>query len=219
MIRVKEKLPYLLFPLSYLPFSYVFSPFVPMGIDIMAKLIARIQYGDLSKYHILIDGRPSYFRSLRSFMPTFIDLGTIDHIKKGDIHVINGSIKQFLSSNHIEFENGILKHFDGVVLATGYSGIVSFLRDDICTQAGLGNGVVQQINSGKECSTFPQLWFLWGTIQMIREAAPNMLLSLQMKLGYPLPFFTSKRIFCAYHTVLTSFVVFGFYKFVVSKRT
>lgn len=150
-------------------------------------------------------------------MPTFIDLGTIGQIKKGNIRVLNGSIKQFSDNNTIEFENGILEQFDGVVLATGYSGKVSFLEEDICDKIGLGNGVVQQINSGKECSTFPQMWFLWGTIQMIRGAAPDMLIELQKRLGYPVPYFTYKKFYFTYHLILTSLIGFGVYKYFVSK--
>ncbi|PIA41735.1 hypothetical protein AQUCO_02200279v1 [Aquilegia coerulea] len=93
--------------------------FFPFGlVDRLVMFLARIKYGDLSKYGLRRPEKGPFILKARTGRSPVIDVGTIDKIKKGEIKVFPGLAK--IQGNHVTFENGEEKDFDTMVFATGY---------------------------------------------------------------------------------------------------
>ena len=81
----------------------------------------------------------------------------------------------------------IQEDFDAVVLATGYHSIAGhqkILDKSICSTLGAGFDSVRNGNivSGEE-SSYPNLWFIWGTLQKITTVAPTMAAAIKHRIA------------------------------------
>ncbi len=92
---------------------------VPNAIsDFIGRTVQKFVVGDLTKYGL---GKPTMSpgKQMRLYRKTpLIDIGTIDHIKKGNIKVMP-DVKSF-SKTSVLFVDGQELEFDVVILATGY---------------------------------------------------------------------------------------------------
>jgi hypothetical protein len=101
--------------------------------DFVAGLSQKLTVGDLSSYGL---GKPEHPPSklIREFgrIPV-IDLGTLAQIKAGAIAVAPG-IRQ-VNSHSVTFADGSERHFDAILLATGYRpGLSDLLAPPVATQ-------------------------------------------------------------------------------------
>ncbi|KAI5405041.1 probable indole-3-pyruvate monooxygenase YUCCA10 [Lathyrus oleraceus] len=97
--------------------------------DTIITILAKLKYGDLSKYGIYRpkDG-PLYLKNITG-KSAVIDVGTIEKIKEGSIKVVPSGIKKIEKKNVI-FENNMEKEFDAIVFATGYKSVANeWLKD------------------------------------------------------------------------------------------
>ena len=96
----------------------------PLG-DALATLLRNLTVGDLRR-HGLRTPAVSPLRQLREQGKTpVIDVGTLQRIFRGDIHVYPGV--QTLRSGGVRFTDGTVHPFDAVLLATGYDAALSEL--------------------------------------------------------------------------------------------
>jgi len=202
-----QRLRYILKPFIYFPFAYIYAPIFILCVDLSFIITTKLIYGNLEKYNISIDYKPPLIKFLLTANPPLVDIGTIKLIKEGKIKVEKGTIQQFEGDYGVRFNNGNFEEYDAIVYATGYkfvSGHQDFLDKEICDVIGSGLQSLRQftILPGRE-SAYPNLWFIWGRLQMIRDIAPGMALSLKKKLGHPIPKISKLMIFCGYHTILT----------------
>ncbi|KAI5405034.1 probable indole-3-pyruvate monooxygenase YUCCA10 [Lathyrus oleraceus] len=97
--------------------------------DTIITILAKLKYGDLSKYGIYRpkDG-PLYLKNITG-KSAVIDVGTIEKIKEGSIKVVPSGIKKIEKKNVI-FENNMEKEFDAIVFATDYKSVANeWLKD------------------------------------------------------------------------------------------
>ncbi|KAJ8500310.1 hypothetical protein OPV22_010862 [Ensete ventricosum] len=99
--------------------AMVMMGFLPVClVDALVVLLAKLKYGDLSKYGIV---RPS-LGPLRLKAVTgrssVIDVGTVEKIKTGEIKVVKGLTN--IRENEVEFEDGKSYQYDAIVFATGF---------------------------------------------------------------------------------------------------
>ncbi|KAI5405035.1 probable indole-3-pyruvate monooxygenase YUCCA10 [Lathyrus oleraceus] len=97
--------------------------------DTIITILAKLKYGDLSKYgiHRPKDG-PLYLKNSTG-KSAVIDVGTIEKIMEGSIKVVPSGIKKIEKKNVI-FENNMEKEFDAIVFATGYKSVANeWLKD------------------------------------------------------------------------------------------
>ncbi|CAL5202669.1 unnamed protein product [Lathyrus oleraceus] len=97
--------------------------------DTIITFLAKLKYGDLSKYgiHRPKDG-PLYLKNIIG-KSAVIDVGTVEKIKEGAIKVVPSGIKEIKKKN-VMFENNMEKEFDAIVFATGYKSVANgWLKD------------------------------------------------------------------------------------------
>jgi len=128
--------------------------------DRISRFLIKLVVGDLSKYGITtphpIHGVTTNL--VVNHVPPFLDIGTIDLIKKGEIQVFNKGIKRFTKTAVI-FEDDREETFDDVILATGFefaSSCAKFLDPEIHAKV-THEGIV--VASGKE-SAQKHMYFL-----------------------------------------------------------
>ena len=211
LIGAIQSLRYIIEPIIYVPFSYVLLPPMLIAVDVMLLMIGKFIYRDASHYNVALDWRPPLIRLILTFDPPLIDVGTMRCIRQRKTKVQRGTIKQFVGTHGVEFSDGTVEEYDAIVYATGYSpisGHAHFLEEKVCDTIGTGFDSVRKrkIITGRE-SSYPHLWFIWGRLQMIRDAAPGMALSIQKRLGHPTPAITKLRLIILYHFFTTLFVV------------
>ncbi|KAF7840100.1 putative indole-3-pyruvate monooxygenase YUCCA10 [Senna tora] len=99
-----------MFMLRYFPMKLV---------DAVTTLMAKLEYGDLSKYGIRRPNKgPFYLKQVTGRSPV-IDVGTIAKIKEGAI-----------KNKKVVFENNMEKEFDAIIFATGFrSAANNWLKD------------------------------------------------------------------------------------------
>lgn len=110
--------------------------------DFIGRTIQKFVVGDLSKFGL---GKPtmSPSKQMRLQRKTpLIDIGTIDHIKKGNIKVLP-NVQRF-GKNTVHFVDGQELHFDVVILATGY-------RRDL-------DQILEDANSITDKYGYPETW-------------------------------------------------------------
>jgi hypothetical protein len=168
------------------------------------KVLARLELGWIERYGVRICWATPVLRMFLTFDPPLMDVGTIDCIKSRKALVKYGSISH-LTETEAVFSDGTKQHFDAIVFATGYeflAGHRTLLEENVGEQLGFGAKAIRsrKILPGKETSV-PGLWFIWGRLQMIRDAAPPMARDLAAKLGHKIPFWTPFRTYVAYQTV------------------
>ena len=92
---------------------------IPFGIgDWLGTQIRKIIIGDLSKYGVPLSTQHPVVQLRETGKTPVIDLGTVEHIKKGKIKIV-GKIDRFFEKG-IVFESGDEIEFDAIILATGY---------------------------------------------------------------------------------------------------
>lgn len=139
----------------------------PRLVDAINRPILRARSGNLSRYGL----QPQPFGVIEQIRSQhkipLIDVGTIEMIKKGRIHVRPG-IERFTPGG-VRFSNGQAQDFDAVICATGYRPRVNtFLRG--CETAF--DAVGTPLTSGRE--TLPGLYFCGFFVSpngMLREIA------------------------------------------------
>jgi indole-3-pyruvate monooxygenase len=206
--------------LKWVPLSYLCLPVVAVVLDIAMKVLARVKMGWIERYGVRICWATPVLRMLLTFDPPLMDVGTIDCIKSGKAVVKYGSIAS-LSDDHACFSDGTKQQFDAIVFATGYeflSGHKALLDADAMEQLGFGANAIRsrKILPGKE--SIPGLWFIWGRLQMIRDAAQPMSASIAARLGHKVPFWTPVRRYIAYQTVSSLAMVGLVYYYFANKN-
>ncbi|XP_062158003.1 probable indole-3-pyruvate monooxygenase YUCCA10 [Alnus glutinosa] len=105
--------------LKYLPFCMV---------DAIITMLARLEYGDLTKYGIRRPRRGPFAHKTATGRSPVIDVGTIKKIQDGEIEVVSDIFS--INKNNVVFKNGTEKKFDAIVFATGYrSAANKWLKD------------------------------------------------------------------------------------------
>ncbi|WJX87063.1 indole-3-pyruvate monooxygenase [Trifolium repens] len=98
-------------------------------VDIVITFLAKLKYGDLSKYGIYRPKEgPLRLKNITG-KSAVIDVGTIGKIKEGAIKVVPSGIKK-IEKKKVVFKNNMEKEFDVIVFATGYKSIANeWLKD------------------------------------------------------------------------------------------
>lgn len=96
--------------------------------DPIGVLLRRLTVGDLSKYGLPTPKMPPAKQLRTTGKTPVIDIGTIDHIKVGNIKVLPGIA--YFDDDAVAFTNGEKRQFDAVILATGYSPKIEELLED-----------------------------------------------------------------------------------------
>jgi indole-3-pyruvate monooxygenase len=113
--------------LSIVTVSIALSRLPARLADALAAPLLRLTIGDLSKlgFRKAAAGPITQIKS-RSRVP-LIDIGTIGFVRAGQIEIRSGV--RSMSEAHVLFEDGCLRGFDAIVLATGFRpGIERFLQ-------------------------------------------------------------------------------------------
>ncbi len=96
--------------------------------DPIGLLLRRLTVGNLAKYGLPTPKMPPAKQLRTTGKTPVIDIGTIDHIKAGNIKVLPGIA--YFDEEAITFTNGEKKRFDTVILATGYHAKIEALLED-----------------------------------------------------------------------------------------
>ncbi|XP_047306631.1 probable indole-3-pyruvate monooxygenase YUCCA11 [Impatiens glandulifera] len=109
---------------------YMMKIFSPKFVDDLIVLISKFMFGNLSKYGFHRPNKGPFYLKTHTGRSPIIDVGTIGKIKKGIIKVVP-TISKVLNEKNIEFTNGTVKSYAGIVFATGYKSTVNtWLQDD-----------------------------------------------------------------------------------------
>lgn len=124
-------------PRNILPRDFLGTPlqvtsmrtaFLPAAVrDTMGRITSRTAFGDLTRYGLPPPTYGPATEVLKYGRVPVIDVGTVAHIKAGDIEVVPG-IEAF-SASGVTLENGATRELDVVVLATGYQAGLEDLLD------------------------------------------------------------------------------------------
>ncbi|KAK4599567.1 hypothetical protein RGQ29_009563 [Quercus rubra] len=97
-------------------------------VDALITMLARLKYGDLTKYGIYRPPRGPFAHKNVTGRSPVIDVGTIGKIQNGEIEVVSEILN--IEKNNVKFKNGTEKNFDAIVLATGYKSAANkWLKD------------------------------------------------------------------------------------------
>ncbi len=125
---------------------------LPFGMgEKIGTMIRKRYFGDLGKYGLRVSKLSPTQQLMETGKTPVIDLGTIDHIKKGRIKIYP-DIKRFVE-NGVEFVDGEIERFDAVLLATGYRPQLESFMDSTenlldkygCPQSPIGSGSYQNL--------------------------------------------------------------------------
>lgn len=111
--------------------------------DLMAGLSQRFTIGDLSQYGLGKPAHPASYDTRRGKIPV-IDIGTLDQIKAGTISVLPGIER--INAKTVTFTDGSERHFDAIILATGYRpGLAPVLGPDLSARVLNERGYPRQL--------------------------------------------------------------------------
>ncbi|MCL7031826.1 hypothetical protein MKW94_026287 [Papaver nudicaule] len=97
-------------------------------VDFITLALARLTYGNLTKYGLHRPTRGPFELKVKLGRSPVIDVGTVGRIKKGKIKVCPEITK--IGKNNVEFNNGEIQQFDSLVFATGYQSTANkWLKD------------------------------------------------------------------------------------------
>lgn len=107
-----------------------------------------------------------------------MDIGTVQCAKEGKLQVTRKQIAG-LYENGVVYQDGTKEEFDGIVWAIGYKMFDAHKRlfdEKLFKKIGSGPDALQakQILPGSEHPDVPNLFFLFGRLQMIRDGAPGL---------------------------------------------
>jgi thioredoxin reductase len=149
-------------PVNVVPRDLFGVPILAVGIamrlmparvaDVVAEPLIRASIGDITKIGLRkLSYGPNVQIREHARIP-LLDVGTIDLARQGHIRIAPG-IRRFMPEG-VEFEDGTVATFEGIVLATGYRpALADFL--EVAAQVTDEQGVPQK--SGRE--TMPGLYF------------------------------------------------------------
>lgn len=95
--------------LRYIPYAMV---------DKLMVVLSKLMYGDVTKYGISRPQDGPFSLKVNHGKYPVVDVGTYKKIKSGEIQVLPRITS--MEGNEVEFENGKLHPFDGIVFATGF---------------------------------------------------------------------------------------------------
>ncbi|KAI3425523.1 uncharacterized protein J3R85_010269 [Psidium guajava] len=87
-------------------------------VDSLMVLLSKLVYGDMSKYGLRRPSEGPFFMKNKYGKYPFVDVGTSQKIKSGEIQVLP-ALKR-VEGNVVEFEDGKSHPFDAVVFCTGF---------------------------------------------------------------------------------------------------
>ncbi|XP_048138970.1 probable indole-3-pyruvate monooxygenase YUCCA10 isoform X2 [Rhodamnia argentea] len=87
-------------------------------VDSLLVLLSKLVYGDMSKYGLRRPAEGPFFMKKQYGKYPFIDVGTCQKIKSGEIQVLP-ALKR-VEGNVVEFEDGKSHPFDAVIFCTGF---------------------------------------------------------------------------------------------------
>ncbi len=111
------------FGIPVLTLSRILSPLPPHIADLLGAPLARLIVGDISKLGLKKPPYGPIEQVHRNGNAPVLDIGTIEHIKKGRIQIL-GEMDQ-IEGNEVQFMDGQREAFDAIVACIGYS------RDDL----------------------------------------------------------------------------------------
>jgi indole-3-pyruvate monooxygenase len=124
-------------PRNILPRDFLGTPvqvtsmrtaFLPVAVrDAMGRLTSRLAFGDLAPYGLPAPTYGPATEVLKYGRTPVLDIGTVAHIRSGDIEVVP-AIDAF-SVSGVTLKNGATRDVDTVVLATGYRSDLEELLD------------------------------------------------------------------------------------------
>jgi len=164
-------------PLLALPFGWLALLPVLLLTDPVLKLAARIKYGgSLARAGLPQHWKGPLLRLLTEGVPPMMDVGTVQACIDGRIAVRREGLAGIDADGRVVFSDGSAEPFDGIVLATGYhlfSGHRHFLDAASLQRLGTGKEAIKTGSVVPGCELrLPNVWALFGRLQMIRDAAP-----------------------------------------------
>ena len=199
-------------PMGKLPFGWLL--FLPVGalIDIWAKIeAARTFKADLAELGFLQHWAGPLLNFVMNDAPPVMDVGTVESAKAGKLKVINDGIKGLYETG-VVYDDGSKEEYDAIVFATGYnmfSGHQHFFSKELAEKVGLGVHVIKDkwLLPGSEDPDVSNLWFIYGRLQFIRDAAPGMARKILAKTPgkpdlNPTPFSNTWTCFALEHLVV-----------------
>jgi hypothetical protein len=100
--------------------------------DWIGVALRRMTVGDLSRFGLATPDLPPNAQLREEGKTPVIDVGTLDRIRSGEMEVL-GAIDR-LDGTDVVFADGERRHFDAVILATGYRPLLSDLLAGIVPQ-------------------------------------------------------------------------------------
>ncbi|KAD4584501.1 hypothetical protein E3N88_22102 [Mikania micrantha] len=83
-------------------------------------LLSKVMYGDLTKYGIQRPKQGPFLTKMRGGKYPVINVGTVEKIKSGEIHVLPALKSIRNGGNEVVFEDGKCHQFDVIIFATGF---------------------------------------------------------------------------------------------------
>src|SRR5579871_3127360 len=114
------------FGISVLQLSVYMSKLPPHIADAMNAPLIRLLVGDINKLGLKKKPYGPFVEINQYQSVPLIDIGTIAHIKKGNIKIL-GEIN-FINGKAVHFKNGMTKEFDAIVAGIGYNKNVSMFK-------------------------------------------------------------------------------------------
>jgi cation diffusion facilitator CzcD-associated flavoprotein CzcO len=171
--------------LKNVPFLWILTPFAVLTIDAILKAQTYLAFGALGKLNLRDIPKGPILRKISEFQPPMMDIGTISCIKNNKLSVIKEEIREFKKKSVI-FADGTERTFDACVMATGYEMATTHGKVvDKKTRDEVGTGIEAvlsfNIKNAAE-SKAKGLWFLFGTLQNIRDDAPGCAVAIKRRL-------------------------------------
>ena len=114
--------------LPVLTISIALSRLPPRVADVLAAPLIRFTIGDLSKSNLRKPPVGPITQVVTTSRVPLIDIGTLKLVREGRIAVLGG-VRSVDESGAVIFEDGSSRHFDAMVLATGFRpGLERFLE-------------------------------------------------------------------------------------------
>eukprot|EP01065_Artemidia_motanka_P052314 TRINITY_DN9418_c0_g1_i1.p1 TRINITY_DN9418_c0_g1~~TRINITY_DN9418_c0_g1_i1.p1 ORF type:complete len:503 (+),score=132.73 TRINITY_DN9418_c0_g1_i1:90-1598(+) len=174
-----------------LSFPFVWVAALPMVVaaDLYLKLFARLRWGSaLEKHGFKVLWKGPIANMAMTLDPPLMDIGTVQLVRDGKIEVVRQPVERYTAKGMVL--GGVEHEFDAVVCATGYEvveGHRQWLDKDVADRIphpGKSAGLVAM--AGRE-SAVKGLWFHFGRLQGIRDAAPGLARAVAVRLGKPVP--------------------------------
>lgn len=175
-------LPRDVFGVPILQLGVLTSKFPPRLVDKLNAPLINLLVGDIQKLGLkkLPYGPLEQINKHQSI--PLLDIGTLKHIKNGNINVFDGI--DYLENNTVHFSDGKSEEFDAIVAAIGYNrGFGDIVKVDQSRFDDLNNKIDQQKYFGKDGLYFCGFWISpTGQIREISHDAMKIVADISGKM-------------------------------------